>query len=203
MSTSQEWSSSAWRRYYAANDDTPPRDLLVRARQYVTPYGEILDLGGGSLNDAKYLLHEGFNVTVVDAEPEVITKSRTVGAGKLTCISSRFDQFPFPKKQYDLVSAMYALPFNPPETFPSLMKNIIESLSLGGVMCIHLYGTRDTWNIPGTRMTFLEKHEIDRYLKPLNILYYEEEESDTIADLDGKMHHWHIYSIIAQLPKSS
>jgi tellurite methyltransferase len=169
----------------------------------VTLPGKVLDLGGGSLNDAKYLLHEGFSVTVVDAEPDVIRKSRSVAEGKLTCICSAFDQFPFPKKQYDLVSAMYALPFNPPKTFPSLMKNIIESLSHGGVMCIHLYGIRDSWNIPGTRMTFLEKNEIDRYLKPLNILYYAEEESDTVADLDGKMHHWHIYSIIAQSAKKS
>lgn len=169
----------------------------------MTSPGKVLDLGGGSLNDAKYLLREGFSVTVVDAEPDVMTKSRSIGAGRLTCISSTFDQFPFPKKKYDLVSAMYALPFNPPKTFPSLMKNIIGSLSDGGVLCIHLYGIRDTWNIPGTCMTFLKKNEIDRYLKPLNILYYTEEESDTIADLDGKMHHWHIYSIIAQSPKSS
>ena len=56
-----------WSKYFNNTKNRPPSRLLVKALEYVENKKNAIDIGGGALKDAKYLLEQGFNVTVIDS----------------------------------------------------------------------------------------------------------------------------------------
>lgn len=57
-----------WIDFIIGTKDHPPRDLTKRAFGWVKNKSRALDIGGGALNDTKYLLGKGLRVDVVDVE---------------------------------------------------------------------------------------------------------------------------------------
>jgi len=100
----------------------PPRELLVKAVAYVRQKDQALDLGPGALNDASFLLEQGFQTVAVnkgplEADPVAQSRAATFPQDRFVYRVSPFDAFDFKPDEYDLINAQYALPFNPPETF--------------------------------------------------------------------------------------
>ena len=58
-----------WSEYFEFTREKPPFLLLIEALKYVTDKGKAIDIGGGALKDTRYLLDEGFDVTVIDNSP--------------------------------------------------------------------------------------------------------------------------------------
>lgn len=186
-----------WEKYGERTKDSPPRPLLVEALAFVRPAGKALDIGGGTLNDARYLLEQGFDVSVIDEKKEVVEKAAAkIQSEKFRYTISTFADFDFPRESYDLASAMFSLPFNPPETFEVVFQKIKDSLVKGGIFSGNMCGPKDEW-CPNPKMTFRTKEEIKILLADMEIIFVKEKEVDWPL-ADGTPKHWHLINFIAK-----
>lgn len=185
-----------WKEYYEITKNRPPSKLLIDALQYVKNKNKALDIGGGALKDTRYLLEQGFEVTVIDSSELMAKEAEKIESDKLHPVITTYNEFDFPEHEFDIASAMYSLPFNPPETFDKVFENIKESLVAGGIFCGQLFGIRDGWSNQ-SEMTFHTKEKIEKLFQGMRILYFKEEELDgKIAN--GSPKHWHVFHFIAE-----
>ncbi len=185
-----------WSEYYKSMKSTLPRPLLVEALKHVVEKNKAIDIGGGALNDTKYLLDQGFDVTVIDKSPLVEQEAKNIPSDRLHAFTTSFEDYDFPKEQYDLASAMYALPFTAPAHFDSVFEKVKESLKKGGIFCGQFFGDRDEWS-KDPKMTFHTKKRVQELLKDLEIISFVEEEKDS-KTARGTMKHWHVFHVISR-----
>jgi len=187
-----------WSEYYDITRAKPPRELLIKAVAFVANKGKALDIGGGALRDTRYLLEQGFDVTVIDKSPLMEAEAKRIGNSNLHPITVAFEEFEFPISEYDLVSAMYALPFCSPAHFESLMKGIKASLKPGGIFCGQLFGDRDGW-ASDPKMTFHSREQAEKLLSDMEVISFKEDENDD-KTAKGEAKHWHVFHFIALTP---
>lgn len=186
-----------WPEHGRLIENGPPRPLLVKALEFVKPEGKALDVGGAALNDARYLLEQGFEVSVVDEDRQTIAEQAAkVQSEKFSYAISTFADFDFPQATYDLVSAMFSLTFNPPETFEVVFQKMKKSLVKGGILCGNLCGPNDDW-YPNPKRTFRTKEEVEALLADMEIISVKQGERDGIL-ANGTPKHWHLINFIAK-----
>lgn len=185
-----------WEAFYRATKETPPSSLLVKALDEVKKKDKAIDIGAGALKDTKFLLEHGFDVTAVDREGALLGMAEAVGSEKLHPVVAAFDEFPFPESEYDLASAMYALPFNPPDTFEAVLTRIKASLAPGGIFCGQFFGDHDQWSAD-PKMTFHTKDQVEKLMEDMEVVRLEEREWDG-RTADGNPKHWHVFDVIAR-----
>ncbi len=185
-----------WSEYYKATKAKPPRPLLVRSLEYVTHKDKAIDVGGGALNDSRYLLEQGFEVTVIDKSPLLEGQAKGLSNEKLHAKVTSFEDFCFPKNEYDLACAMFALPFTDPQHFDAVFRNVKDSLKKGGIFCGQLFGTNDEWS-KNPKMSFHTKEQVENLLEDLEVILIEEVEKDG-PTATGPLKHWHVFHIIAK-----
>jgi len=151
-----------WTEFYRITKNRPPSELLVKALSYVATKRKAIDIGGGALKDTRYLLDQGFDVAVVDKEDLMTKEAEAIKSDKLHYVVSTFADFEFPKNEYDIVSAMYSLPFNPPHSFDFVFHKIKSSLVKNGVFCGQFFGIRDEWST-NREMTFHTREGVENY----------------------------------------
>jgi trans-aconitate methyltransferase len=185
-----------WNDYLTATKNSSPRSLLLEAIKYVKEEDNALDLGAGALNDTRFLLEQGFAVEAVDSNPTILEYAANLPQdAKVTFTVSTFDQYNFPKNVYDLVSAQYALPFNPPETFDKVFSKITDSLKAEGVFTGQFFGPEDEWSTR-PNMTFHTKEDIKALLAPYSIHKLEETKGIRPTAV-GPDKFWHVFKVIA------
>ncbi len=187
-----------WHEYYEQTKDGPPNRLLIEALALCQIRQEALDLGAGSLIDSKYLLAQGFeHVTAVDSTQAPEHMSEGLPTDKFEYVIVPFDEFSFPENRYDLVSAQFSLPFNPPATFDAVFERIKHSLKHGGIFTGQLFGKEDGWNTPESHLTFHDKSKVEQLLSDMDISKLDEIiKDDTLAS--GHTKHKHLFNIIAR-----
>lgn len=185
-----------WQTYIEQTKEYPPSPLLVKALPLVQKKEKAIDIGGGALKDSRFLLNEGFDVTEVDAEkaPEELTAA--LDPKKFHAFTSTFADFDFPKDTYDLASAMFSLPFNPPDSFDRVMQNVKASIHPGGILCLQLFGDRDGWS-KNEEMTFHTSEQAKKLFDDMELVQFEEREYDARL-ASGEPKHWHLYNVIAR-----
>ena len=185
-----------WSEFYKITKNQPPSNLLVKALEYVVRKGKAIDIGGGALKDARYLLEQGFDVTVVDKEELMAKAAEVIHSKTLHAVVSSFVDFDFPKNTYDLASAMFSLPFNPSESFDQVFEHIKKSLVAGGIFCGQFFGVRDEWST-NPDMTFHTKEQVEKLLSDMKIIELNEKEWDG-KTATGTPKHWHVFHVIAR-----
>lgn len=188
--------SHNWAEYYDKTRNMPPRSLLITALRHVKNKNKAIDIGGGALHDTRYLLNLGFEVTVIDNEPLLAKETEHIKSDRLNVHVTSFEDFEFGVSKYDLASAMYALPFNPPASFADVFNNIKQSLVKDGIFCGQLFGINDTWST-NSKMTFHTKEQIEKLLKGMEIIQLTEEDEDG-KTANGQPKHWHLFHVIAR-----
>lgn len=191
-----------WGVYYKATGGREPRPLLVQTVGIRPSPGDALELGAGAGNEVRYLLDQGYRVTAVDADAGGVERLRALDHPNLRVVQSRYDQFTFEPDTYDLVSAQYALPFNPAATFDAMFSRLRRSIRPGGLFSGNLFGDRDEWNTPGSGKTFLRRDDAIRLFDGFELLLFEEHEEDRELAQGGPPKHWHVFDIIARRPGS-
>lgn len=187
-----------WQEHYQQRKNRQPSPLLIQALKYVRNKRTALDLGSGDLVDASFLLSQGFNqVIAIDKELPPKNLLENISKDQFKFIQSSFDQFEFPLKEYDLINAHYALPFNSPDTFNRVWDSITESLVTDGILVGQFLGPNDEWNDKKRDMTFHTTSEVKDLFREMKILEFEEEELDRKL-ASGITKHWHLFHIIAQ-----
>jgi SAM-dependent methyltransferase len=190
---------TGWAEYYELTEGNPPRALLVRAVELVSLPAHALDLGSGTGNDTRYLLDRGFMVTAVDADTESIRRLKAIVSDRLRVVQCAFDAFPFEPGHYALINAQHALPFNSPDTFTCMFGRLRGALAPGGVFTGDLFGERDAWNVPGSRLSFHTREEVAALLDGLEVIELTEVETQARL-IGGGLHHAHGFDIIARRP---
>lgn len=184
-----------WTEHHELTKNNPPSELLIKALRYVGRIGKAIDLGDGGLKDVKYLLEQGFDVTVVD---QVIQPIETPSK-KLHCSVTSFDQYEFANESFDLATAMFTLPFNRPDNFNDVFSSVKSSLKSGGIFCGQFFGDRDGWS-SNPAMTFHTKEQVENLLADMEIISLVEVEKDS-KTTDGNPKHWHVFHVIAKKPQ--
>ncbi len=191
MSTQKDWSE-----YYKLTGNKPPSKLLVKALPFVANKEKAIDIGGGALKDTRYLLAEGFDVTVIDASESVREAAHALDSEKVHVHITTFEDFQFPEDTYDIASAMFALPFTGPTHFTEVFRRIEKSLVPGGIFCGQFFGKNDGWS-QNPHMTFHTESEIKSLLEHFKLLSFAEIEKDGTT-ANGAPKHWHIFEFIAR-----
>lgn len=190
--------SPSWSDHLLSTKDFPPSTLLVEALPAVSMRNQALDLGAGGLKDTRYLLAQRFaHVTVVDQEPTAQTLAEKIANPSLEVVITPFDQFAFPIERYDLINAQFSLPFNPRNTFSTMMEKLKASIAPSGIFCGQLFGTEDEWNTPTSKLTFHTKEEAERLFAGYTLLTFSERIRDGVL-ANGTPKHWHLFHIIAK-----
>jgi len=188
---------SGWYDYAERYKDRPPRPLLTRAVPLVTHRGAAIDIGSGGLNDTRFLLDSGFNVTALDGEPVAQVIADTLPSAQFRYVISSFEDFAFPLAAFDLVNAQYALPFVRPDHYRRVFDAALASLKPGGIFTGQFFGDRDDW-VGTPNMTFHNKSDARHLLSPLTVLEFTEEDDPGSKTLSGQPKHWHLFHFISR-----
>lgn len=189
-------SSGEWEEFYEKTRGRPPHELVVEAVGHVARRGRALDVGAGALNDTRYLLAQGFDVTAVDASDLMIREAADLPSRHLHAVLSSFEEFDFGADLFDLASAMYSLPFNPPHSYDTVFARIVASLAPRGVFCGVFFGNHDTW-ASNPEMTFHTRAQAETRLAGLEIIKFAEREEDGSTSV-GVAKHWHTFEFIVR-----
>lgn len=101
--------------------------------------------------------------------------------------------------RFDLISALYALPFYGPKGFGDFIAELVSSLKTGGVFVGQFFGEGDGWNTPDSKLVFQTKDDAEALLKDLDVKEFVEEEKDGTTAA-GEAKHWHVFHFIATKP---
>lgn len=121
--------------------------------------GIALDLGCGSGAEAEYLAKQGFMVDAIDKNETVIkyAKERCEGL-KVDALVGDFREFNFRPNYYTLVTAINSLPFILKDEAKKLFRDVKQSLKVGGVAILCVYGPEHVWS-DRKDMSFWSKDE--------------------------------------------
>lgn len=190
----------SWSEYFELTHNRPPNPLLETTVNLVVNRETALDLGAGSLKDSKFLLQTGFQkVTAVEQDPAARKYRAKIPAHRLTLKINYFENLKLKPRTFNLVTAQFALSFTSPPHLPGVMAQIIDSLQPAGIFCAQFFGPKDGWNTPENNFTFITSRTLKKWLKPLDIIHFREEQTDS-ATIDGEQKHWHIFHVIALKP---
>jgi len=181
--------------FYERTKDNPPSQLLVQALDHCVRRTDALDLGCGAGRDTRWLLQQGFWVTAVDQNPDAFLYFQNVQRDQLTLVQSPIETFPF--ETYDLVNAQWSLPFIQNDLFEETFTKIKQALRPDSIFTGQFFGIHDTWNTPGTTMTFCTSEQAQQFLHDLSIITFWEEDEDGETAL-GVLKHWHVFHFIAR-----
>jgi len=132
-----------WIDFINGTKNTETRLITKKSLSWVKNKGRALDIGGGALNDSKFLLENGFTVDTVDSEDLSLDISKTIRNKNFTMHPMRIENFELGTNKYNLVLANYVLPFITPKELKKLIFKIFKSLKDGGVFCGTFFGKND------------------------------------------------------------
>ena len=181
--------------YYERTKDQPPSQLLMQALDHCVRRADALDLGCGAGPDTRGLLQHGFRVTAVDQNPDAFLYFQDILQERLTLVQSSMETFPF--ETYDLINAQCSLPFIRSDLFEETFGKVKQALRPDGIFTGQFLGVHDTWNKPGTTMTFCTREQAQWFLHDLSIITFWEEDEDGETVL-GVPKHWHVFHFIAR-----
>jgi SAM-dependent methyltransferase len=199
------WKERDWHPHFQKRLYQQPRSLLMQALEVYekspNKNKKALDLGAGAGNETAFLLQNGWNVWTNDREKESIDiiaarKDVIPHKDKLTLIQKSFADIPWKDlPSFNLICAIYALPFLDKKNFYRVWNDIVNHLETDGILAISLFGPQHRvfgwWE--ARSMSFFSKQEILDLLKNFDIKIFEEsceKNDENIME--------HIFTIVAQ-----
>ncbi len=188
-----------WDAYYKKTEGYGPRPGLVSALELTPEREAVVDLGAGALNDARFLLEQGFaRVVAVDSAPSVKERALQIGDARLEIRIGDMQDVPLEPNSYNLVSAQFSLFFVPTTDLSALVARIHNALKSGGVFSAQFLGPNDDWD--GTHGKYTQNSSFVRdLLDDFDLISLEERESDSGTAEEPDSHkHWHTISVLAR-----
>lgn len=120
---------------------------LDKIISYCSNKRSALDLGCGLGANSKYLAEQGFNVTSVDFDKNLVDKFRSeLSIGnfdkKIKILNENIKDF-FPADKYDLILALSVLHFFRIESVKDIIDRLKEALESGGIIFIRVFSNKD------------------------------------------------------------
>lgn len=104
--------------------------------------GRVLDLGCGGGGNSIFLANQGFDVTLVDKDKEVITALKE-NYLNINAINTDILSFDFRKEEYDLILALNVLHFFNLKDIELIINNILKSLKKDGLLYLQVFSVKD------------------------------------------------------------
>ena len=190
--------------YYDVTADRDVRSDLQQAIRLVDEPRIAIDCGCGAGRDIAYLLANGYIVHAFDIESDSILrcKKRFEGKDNVFLSQDSFNSFSYPFASLILADA--SLFFCPEGEFDEVWSKIYKSLSPGGIFVGSFLGPNDTMADPSYRkelfwpdVLVFEEVQLRPIFNSFEIISWIEHSIDG-KTAQGKLHHWHIFSIIAK-----
>ncbi len=179
---------NTWEDYNKKTKGEPRPMLVAVIKRILIDNPKALDLGCGAGNETRFLKQKGFTVVSVDANPGV--RDFVPDA-----IISKFEDYEFPMQEFDLVVAMYSLPFCAPDKIDGVMMRSITSMKHGATFIGQFFGLEDSWS-GDKNMNFKTRAEIEKYFVGFELEINEKKYSKETAM--GEPHFWHVFHVIAK-----
>ena len=186
-----------WANFTKVTRNHPHWTLLEKTAALIGQPGHALDLGCGAGRDTRYLLSQGWSVTAVDSNYNAIAILAELPQEHLRVVQSSFEDFTYGHEAFDLISAQFALPFNPKASFNDVFTRIKQAIKPGGYFTGQFFGIYDEWNTPETDMTFLTREQVYELLSDMKLVELTEEDKMGSTATRGPKH-WHVFHVIAQ-----
>jgi len=186
-----------WSQFNKNTQHNPPRDLYLEAVKLIDANNaEALDIAAGALNETKDMLARGFKVTAIDSNTDITALASEINDKNLSVFVSTMQDFEYEVNKYDLVIAMFALPFIDPADFNRTFNKIVKSVKKGGIFAFHLFGVDDEWS-NNPKMTFHDKESASKLVDRLEVLRLKELK-DVKKIANGTKKNWHVFQVIAK-----
>lgn len=192
-----------WSDYYKFVAGRSPRETLIAALNYFEAEPSLVkrqftvDLGCGEGRDTVELLRRGWYVLAIDKQPEafqhLLSRTDLQATDHLEIRLARFEETNWPEA--DLINASNSLPFCPPESFPVLWEQIVQSIRPGGRFAGQFFGEREAL----ARYPTLTHHtikQIETLFHFFEIEYFKEVEHDKQTPFGYK--HCHLFHVVAR-----
>jgi len=178
-----------------------------------------LDLGCGIGANSRYLARQGFNVTSVDFNNDLIDKFKDIlrsdnFSQNIKILTENIEKF-YPAGKYDLILALSVLHFFRMESISSIISRLKESIEKGGIIFIRVFSNKDKdFNrlkeaglqigineIHSPKLDkdfhYFEEDELRSLLAGLDIIELREYETHGIHPPEGEHEHW-MFDIVAR-----
>ena len=154
----------------------------------------VLDLGAGLGGNSIFLAEQGFKVTCLDKDKEVIDFIKKEYP-KINALNKDILEFDFNENEYDLIIARAILHFFILENINVIMNRIIKSLKKNGLFYFIVTSVNDSNYGKIKNRHFFSKEELERIFSKNMILEMEEKELEDDHPPIGK----HIHKVIKGL----
>lgn len=189
----------SWSIYYQKNKDRELRPLYKRAIKFIEPTAtKAIDLGCGTGTEVVDLLKRGLIVHAVDKEPQAFEFLKS----QIEDFQEKFHPHLSALEnlkiwpQVDFLFAYHSFPFCKRESFRSVLKKALNSLSEKGVFAASFFGLEDEWAIED-KVIGIGADEIRNQLHKFEILHLEDTKKTNPSAFQGnKM--WNIIEVIAK-----
>ena len=160
---------------------------------------KILELGGGGLIETQFLLEKGYEVHVVDKDPERKKIANALNNKSLIFNLKSVEAYDFAENNYDAVISFLTLPFIHSKEFASIISKVKNSIKPGGYITASFFGNDDAWKGVKENMTFITRSELQSLFEEFDILELLEEKISAPM-VNGVLKDWHIFKIFAKKP---
>lgn len=188
----------SWREYYKKVASQSHRPITELAADLIGDLPAVaVDCGCGAGRDAAYLLNRGFKVHAFDKEQQAIEfcQDRFNGHAKFRAMQSCFVDFDYPASS--LVIAHSSLFFCPSQGFEAVWLKVVDSLSVGGVLCVDLLGGNDSWVAsPRHTVTAFTLDQVQGLFTGFDVVKLSERDEKGTTAI-GNQKHWHTFSVLA------
>ena len=191
-------------KYLDATENRETRDDLRRAVGLVEGDKVAIDCGCGAGSDIAFLRSQGFLVHAFDIEEESILRcsKRFEHDSDVQLSQASFNSYDYPK--VSLIVADASLFFCPNQQFNMVWGNISNALLPNGVFCGSFLGPEDTMAGPNYNkesywpdILVMSEEQVKSLFKGFSIASFTEHRTSGRTP-DGKLHQWHIFSVVAK-----
>lgn len=153
----------AMREYNNKRIGSNPWPILVEAINMLQEKNSALDLGAGAMVETRYMVESGFQRVVAVDEMQCDSFLHNEKLQHITFICKMVEDYEFPVESFDLVSALFVLPFLKKSKLPRVTEGIRGSLKEGGIFVGTFFGPED-YRARNPKISALEEKDVIKQL---------------------------------------
>ncbi len=182
-----------WTEYFEAAKKLGPNPFYDQLAPFLGEPGTVLELGFGAGTGVLWWLDRGWKVIAVDVDESMCEHLREIAGVRqgLEIIQSDYQSLDWPN--VDVVCAVFALFFDPPERFWQTWEKVRLAVENGALFAGQLIGPGDDWAKEGA--TSVTREQLDEMIAGLRVLSLQEVQRRG-KTVYGAEKDWHVFHLV-------